>query len=169
MGGRMQSVSEKELTLLHGRLDAIDGTGKFNYDMRGAVFACKPHHDVVSDLKEAIFIGRRKGIDARTQLKDPTTTNVVVTTIFDVMAVAKIGPTSGITIERLLADIVRAVELKDDPFLRDPETGRNLVSQPICVVDAEGELGDAWADFELAVVGIRCVHPHVYGEPDVVT
>jgi hypothetical protein len=165
----MQSVSEKELSLLFERLGAIDGTGAFNFDMRDAVFCSKPYHDAVSGLKAAIFIARRNGIDQRVAAKDPSTTNTIVTTIFDVMAIAPVGPLSGMVIEQLLADITRAIELPDDLFLRDPDTGRNLVQQPIAVVDSEGELGDAWADFEFAVVGVRCVHPHVYGRPDAVT
>lgn len=169
MGVPMSSVAKRQLQLLFGRLSAIDGNGKFNHDMRGRVFRCKPRHDVVSDGKLAIFISRRVGADQRSTPQDPSDTHSRHTTIWDVMAVAVATTESGDALEDLIEDIERALELPNDLYLQDPGTGRPLLNLPLALIDAEGDLGDAWADFELAVVGVRCVHPHVYGQPDVIT
>lgn len=167
----MSSVSSKILAAIVGRLNAIDGTGLYNFDMRGRVFRCRPRWDLVGD-KLAIFVSRRAGGDAREQKPGTQSPVSDVTMIYDVIGVApelEAGAEEGEVLERLLEDIERALEVDDDRFLRDADSGRNLLCDELILVDGEARLPEAWEDVERICVGVRCVHQHVYGKPEVIT
>ena len=167
----MSSVSSKILASLVGRLNAINGAGLYNFDMRGRVFRCRPRWDLVGD-KLAIFVSRRAGGDAREQKPGPQSPISDVTTIYDVIGVApelEPGAEEGEVLERLLEDIQRALEIDSDRYMLDSETGNNLLCDELILVDGEARLPEAWEDVERICVGVRCMHQHVYGRPEVVT
>lgn len=168
----MPGVARKILAKLFGRLEAIDGSGDFNFDMTGRVFRCRPSYDVLSEGKSGVFISRRFGGDTRDPVPDQHSGVTVVEVVYDVVAIApELNGTNeaGDVLEQLKEDIERALEISSDLYLRDDDSGRNLLESALQLVSGDGRLAEVWETTELFAVGVRCRYEHVYGNPDVVT
>lgn len=165
----MKSVSHKVLDRIVARLDRIDGSGRFNFDMRGRVLRCRPRVDL-ADGGHVICVWRRRGSDQRTDA--PRHAGVQdIEVIFDVFALARtsVDNEAGDVLEMLLADIELALELPADLHLRDDETGRNLLTAPLTLTGAALDPSDEILRVEFIAVSVRCVIQHVYGDPYTIT
>jgi hypothetical protein len=162
------SVASRIYAALKTRLGAINGVAPYVNDATGRVFACFPSYDVLQEGVSApnscaIFIFRRPLSEQRSgRPQDPT---ISVTIVYHIVAVVPSGATAGEALELLLADIERAIEHKDDLYLRiDAKT--NLLSQELVLVGADFTLPEDAFQFESLAIGVQCTFPHVYGDPD---
>lgn len=160
----MASVAKQILAKLHARLVAIDGTGAFVNNIGDRVEKRRPRYDVDADTLPILFIYRRTGGDTR-EVK-PTDPHADVTLVFDVVGLVAVGADSGDAAEDLLADVTRALELASDVYLHEGSIGRNLLSQELMLVSADAEPAPPGSKVEVVAVGVRCIYPRKYGDPD---
>lgn len=162
----MASVAKRILSAIAARLAAIDGTGAMVNDLQGRVYRTRAALDISEADLPAVFIYRRGGGDER-QIVPPTNNASTIGTVaitYDVVGVVPAGANAGDAAEDLLADIERALERESDVYLQDG--GENLLQEPLTLVSAEADpLPDTFTH-EIVIVGVRCVYPHKYGDPD---
>jgi hypothetical protein len=169
-GAYVSSVAKQILAKLATRLAAIDGTGAMLNDLSGRVFRRRPVYDVDNEPMPAVFITRRGGGDTRTvsSTGSPRRTLSQIEIVFDIVGIVELGEHSGDAAEDLLADIERAIELETDAFIGAAAAGERptLLSQELSLVGAQIDPPPPGSNVELIAVGVRCVFPHKYGDPD---
>lgn len=164
------SVAAQVLLKLKARLDAIDGTGEFTYDLTGCVHMRRPTVDLIEQGKPCVFIHRRIAGETR-ELKAGSRSAVNVVAIWDVIGAVTSETDSderGLAAEALLADITRALELDSDRAMFDAVSGKNLTGG-VEVIEPEIDTSFVRANAEVVGVGVRCVWPHKYGDPSFIT
>lgn len=154
------------LQLLKLRLEAIDGTGDFFTSAGERVHLRRASYDGQHESLPALFLTRRAGGDERSVFTsaDQSVVNASFTVV-GVLAEPQSGAEPAEEVELLLADIIRALELKSDPYLRDPDTGKNLLkSEPTLSATAIDPPQDGMPVAGVQV-DITCSYAHTYGEP----
>jgi hypothetical protein len=154
------------LQALACRVRDIRGQGAMISDLQGRVHLSRPSYDLAAESYPAAFVARREG-GGTTRDRAPgyaSESNVSIT--FEVAGVIPRGLESGIAAEGLLADFQRAIERADDPFMRDAALGKNLLAEELFITDVSLEPAPDGSAFEALSVGVVCVYPYRYGDPD---
>jgi len=160
----MPSVAAQVLALLKTRLEAINGTGEYTFNLVNRVEARRPAVNIEAINAPRVFVYRRQSGEQREQ-RSNTVNQIRRTVIYDCVAyVTSDSDEAGINAEALLADIERALELKADLNLKNAD-GKNLLSEILQLVEVEIDTSAPVTGVEVIGVGVRCVWPHVYGDP----
>lgn len=170
VASKPRTVAGKILFALRDRLLEIRGQGEFVFDLEGRVNLRRVDADL--DLPQGsppeCFLYRRLG-GGTTRVKSPVDGNFWdVTTIYDVVIVVPASSRSTVEAEEALGDLHRAIEIVGDVYIRDAETGFNLLGQELAVVDLQVDDVLAALPYDFVGIGIATTYPHKYGAPNYV-
>jgi hypothetical protein len=154
---------------LQSRLCAIDGRGEMVFDVQRRVYLKGPQQDTTTpDLLPAIFVMRRLGGGATRTVQPGKDIYSDTTIVWDVIGILAANENDTIAGEEFMADMVRALEIPEDPFLSLSCDGKKpfLLNQELTLIDVF--VGDQIAalPFDIVGHGVSCTHPHQYGRPN---
>jgi hypothetical protein len=168
----MPSVAERIYTALADRLRNIRGQGCMSEDLQGRIYMQRPDYDLDAESYPAAFIAPRQGSGFQFTQKPGSSELSATTLTFDVVGVigASKDTTAAVKGLRLMADLHRALEVQSDLNLEVTIDGVKvrLLSEELRIVDAQYEPAPSGFDFEVVGVGVACVFPQKYGDPDYV-
>lgn len=161
----MPTVAARILTALAQRLQAINGRYPYATDVEQRVLLRRPSYDWQEGLP-AVFVYRKPSETQRRGLPNSELGDTTVS--FGVAGVVRVEDNCAVTIEAILGDIHRALELPNDLYLRDRTLGRNLLNQPLLITAIDTAPAQDALPFDIVEVTVQCTYPQKYGDPDYV-